>query len=371
MTQVTFPVAVGGSGDTFSDDGTSGRDMGNGGHRLNLLPMLVQTVLMAQSAAAAALSAVNAPGSAGTSVTNLAIAGGVAGLTTQAGKAFVVGQSVKIASTADPTKWMHGDITAYNGGTGALTVNVTSINGSGTYASWQISLSAPANADTQPYGSTNANITLLRADLGRFLDITGGTITVSYAAVATLGDGWYVWVRNLAGSGAATHDPNGAELINGAASITQAVGDLWLVFVTGGAFKAVQVASQSVTNAVNATNATTATTAGTCTGNSASATYSKQVPPSATAGTLVAADAGKQVALTAGITVPANIFAAGDAVCLYNDTAGSLSVTQGAGLTLRMAGTATTGSRTLAQRGMATVWFRSATEAVISGAGLT
>ncbi len=37
----------------------------------------------------------------------------------------------------------------------------------------------------------------------------------------------------------------------------------------------------------------------------------------------------------------------------------------------RQAGTANTGNRTLAARGMATVWFNSATEAIISGSGLT
>jgi len=36
-----------------------------------------------------------------------------------------------------------------------------------------------------------------------------------------------------------------------------------------------------------------------------------------------------------------------------------------------IAGTANTGNRTLAARGMATIWFNSATEAVISGAGVS
>ena len=113
------------------------------------------------------------------------------------------------------------------------------------------------------------------------------------------------------------------------------------------------------------------TVAGMASAAVATATYSKQVPVSATTGTLVAGDTGKQVVLGAGITVPASVFAAGDAVGVYNNTAGSLTIAQGSGLTLRLAGTATTGSRTLATRGMATVWFRTATEAIISGAGLT
>ena len=95
------------------------------------------------AAAASALSAVNAPGTSGTSVTSLAIGVGSKTLTIQTGKSIVVGMSVKIAYTATGTDWMLGDVTSYNSGTGSLTVNVTLISGSGTYAAWTVSLSAP------------------------------------------------------------------------------------------------------------------------------------------------------------------------------------------------------------------------------------
>ncbi len=41
---------------------------------------------------------------------------------------------------------MHGQITAYTSGTGALTVNVTAVGGNGTYAAWTIGLSAPSQS---------------------------------------------------------------------------------------------------------------------------------------------------------------------------------------------------------------------------------
>jgi hypothetical protein len=88
-------------------------------------------------------------------------------------------------------------------------------------------------------------------------------------------------------------------------------------------------------------------------------------------GTLVIGDRGTLVSVTAGVTVPANVFAANDVVTIYNNTAGNITITQGTSLTLRQVGTANTGSRTLAQRGLVTVVFISATEAVISGGGLT
>jgi hypothetical protein len=77
------------------------------------------------------------------------------------------------------------------------------------------------------------------------------------------------------------------------------------------------------------------------------------------------------VSVTAGVTIPASVFAAQDVVTIYNNSAASITITQGASLTLRQVGTANTGNRTLALRGLVTVVFISATEAIISGGGLT
>jgi hypothetical protein len=92
---------------------------------------------------------------------------------------------------------------------------------------------------------------------------------------------------------------------------------------------------------------------------------------SSTTGTLALSDRGSLVSITAGITAPASIFSANDVVTIYNNSASSLTITQGSGLTLRQAGTSSTGNRTLLQRGLATIVFISASEAVISGGGLT
>ena len=88
-------------------------------------------------------------------------------------------------------------------------------------------------------------------------------------------------------------------------------------------------------------------------------------------GTPTLADRGCLLKVTAGVTLPVSVFAAGDTFSIYNDSASNITLTQGASLTLRLGGTATTGDRTLAQRGIATVVFISATEAVIGGMGLT
>lgn len=97
----------------------------------------------------------------------------------------------------------------------------------------------------------------------------------------------------------------------------------------------------------------------------------RNIPRRTTSGTAVVGDRAGCVAVTSGFTIPASVFSAGDAVSLYNDSASPVTVTQGAGLTLRLAGSSTTGNRTLAARGLCTIWFNSATEAIISGPGLT
>jgi len=108
------------------------------------------------------------------------------------------------------------------------------------------------------------------------------------------------------------------------------------------------------------------------TGYVSAAGYITAVPAaSITSGTLTATQRGQCISASANVTVPASIFATGDTVSIYNNTSGNITIVQGASLTLRQVGTANTGNRTLAQRGFSTIWFVSATEAVISGGGLS
>lgn len=90
--------------------------------------------------------------------------------------------------------------------------------------------------------------------------------------------------------------------------------------------------------------------------------------------TLALSDAGKQVAnTTGGWVIPANAsvaFPIGAAVVLFNNSGSNqtISITSD---TLRQAGTANTGTRTLAQYGLATCTKVSSTTWVITGAGLS
>ena len=83
---------------------------------------------------------------------------------------------------------------------------------------------------------------------------------------------------------------------------------------------------------------------------------------------LVAADVGKIIDAAGNITVPASVFSAGDAVSIYNNTTGNLTITCSAITTAYKAGTnADVNSVTLETRGIATVVFIEATVCVITG----
>jgi len=89
----------------------------------------------------------------------------------------------------------------------------------------------------------------------------------------------------------------------------------------------------------------------------------------------VAGDNGKHISITTGgVTFNASIFSAGDVVTVYNNSSSNQTITAGANVTFRLAGTATTGNRTLAQYGTATllcVTGGATPTFVVSGAGVT
>jgi hypothetical protein len=187
MTTVTV------NGHTYSDDSAPGtRNLDNGGHRTWFLPLVSDVVTVsgdaqtsATEAAASAATALAAPGTNATSTTTLTIGTGAQTLTIQAGKALVVGMTVKIANTSAPTNWMLGDITAYNSTTGALSVSVSQVNGSGTASTWTVSLSGPGVTGTLPVASGGTGATSLTANN---VLLGNGTSAVQVVAPGTAGN---------------------------------------------------------------------------------------------------------------------------------------------------------------------------------------
>ena len=101
------------------------------------------------------------------------------------------------------------------------------------------------------------------------------------------------------------------------------------------------------------------------------------IPQNSQTGAYVAVvgDVGKHISITTGgVTVNASVFSAGDVFTIFNNSGSSQTITAGASVTFRLSGTATTGNRTLAQYGLATVLCVTggATPTfIISGAGVT
>jgi len=87
--------------------------------------------------------------------------------------------------------------------------------------------------------------------------------------------------------------------------------------------------------------------------------------------TAVAADAGKHIKASGNVTLPAATMTTGDAITIVNETGSDISIVQGTSLNLYNTADASTGNRTLAGRGMATVLYVGANNAYISGAGLS
>jgi hypothetical protein len=88
--------------------------------------------------------------------------------------------------------------------------------------------------------------------------------------------------------------------------------------------------------------------------------------------TLVSTDAGKLISITTGgITVPSGVFSAGQTISIYNDSATSQVITQGAGVTLRLAGFATAGNKAVAGYGLGTIVCVASNVFVIGGGGVS
>ena len=94
----------------------------------------------------------------GTSTTSKAIAIGSWTLTTQLSKAWIVGGFIYMVVASDVSKYMLGQITAYDPLTGAMTVNVTTVQGSGTFNSWLLGLSIPLAAISNLAGGVAGSI---------------------------------------------------------------------------------------------------------------------------------------------------------------------------------------------------------------------
>jgi hypothetical protein len=215
-----------------------------------------------------------------------------------------------------------------------------------------------ANGGTGATTAANARIALGALATGEQLFIAGSAA----AARTVLGAGVIGDAVFVAASAAAARTTLGST----------ATGDAVFVAASAAAARATLGALGSGDTILNATNAVSSSTAAVKDSTTAIATTAfvdrlRSLMPSTTTGTLVLTDRGALVPITAAITVPSGVFSANDVVTIFNNTSGPLTVTQGAGLTLRTTGTSYVGSTPVGPWGLATVLFVSPTVALISG----
>ena len=136
-----------------------------------------------------------------TSTTSLTIGTGSTGnIAVEASKSFQPGMSVKIARTAAPSNWMHGDVTSYSGTT--LVVNVTTVLGSGTYTDWTVTFSAPVNtpaataeadfiiADASPFTWLKKTLAQTKTILGLLSNVPAATAESDFMVSTTTPFAW-------------------------------------------------------------------------------------------------------------------------------------------------------------------------------------
>lgn len=236
--------------ETYSDDGSAARDMRYGGFRQWLLPMISaamtvcstvasDTASAAASAAAAASSAATLTGAYAGSIT---IGTGPKSFTTNTGKQFAAGTFILVYQTSTPTNWMAGQVTAYNSGTGAITIEVVATNGSGALSGWTLAVSGARGATgatgpnyAQARSAKTAGYTAVAGDQGNLIDFTTGGVTLAFTAAATLGAAWWAELRNSSTDDVLL-DPNGSETIDGLTSFYMYPGEVRRVFCNGTGF---------------------------------------------------------------------------------------------------------------------------------------
>tara|TARA_R100000700_G_scaffold37136_1_gene47032 strand:- start:450 stop:1406 length:957 start_codon:yes stop_codon:yes gene_type:complete len=100
----------------------------------------------------------------------------------------------------------------------------------------------------------------------------------------------------------------------------------------------------------------------------------RKIPKNAqsSAYTLVASDAGKIIVTNSNVTLNTTM-GEGDVITILNESTSDITITQGSGVIIYNSADGSTGNRTLAARGMATLYspYSNGTNAYISGTGLS
>ena len=128
---------------------------------------------------------------------------------------------------------------AFQYGASVSSTNAAALAGLGVKA-----IATTLNQST-PVSTFSTNYTAGASDRAKALVWTGGAGTLSFDTAPTLGNDWFVNVRN-AGTGDLTLDPSSSELINGASTLILSPGDSAIVITDGVEFWTIGFGQASV-----------------------------------------------------------------------------------------------------------------------------
>jgi hypothetical protein len=266
-----------------------------------------------------------------------------------------------------------GTVAVANGGTGSTTAGGARTNlGATTVGANFFTLTNPT-AVTFP--RINADNTVSALDAATFRSAIGaGTGSGTVTSVATSGSvngitltggtitstGTITLGGTLSGVSLTTQVTGTLPVANGGTGVTSSTGSGSVVLSTSPSLTTPALGTPSSGNLTNTTV------------DGTNKVGYRNLPPVGTktgSYTLAVGDVGKYVQVSTGgsITIPTSTFAEGDAITLFNNTTGNITITCSAP-TAYIAGTNTVKtSMTLATRGVATVLFISATLCVVTG----
>lgn len=168
------------------------------------------------------------------------------------------GLSTIVTVAAGETKYIYVTTNANEQGTwgniafgvGTSTADATTLDGYG------LTVIGNTLNTAHPVTTFSSNYTAVASDRAQTLVWTGGAGTLSLTSAVTLGDNWFLLLRN-GGSGTLNVNPDGSEQIDGAASIDLQPSDSAIICCSGSAFFTVGIGKSTTFNFSQNTKAVT------------------------------------------------------------------------------------------------------------------